>query len=96
MREGALSQALLACADGISPVAAGVELLLGHGSFLQRADFTTRFTICGTGLSDGTPALASIDWEAAIAALSAGELPCSGGEHDPEPAEVRLRSCGTG
>lgn len=80
MREGALSRALLVCAEGINPVAAGVELLLGHGSFLQRADFTTRFVICGTSVPNGATALASVDWEAAIRALDASEMTCSGGE----------------
>jgi hypothetical protein len=80
MRESALSRALLACADGISPVAAGVELLLDHGSFVQRADFTTQFVICGTSVPNGATALASVDWEAAIRALDAGEMLCSGGE----------------
>ena len=53
----------------------------GHGSgcWLDREDFTSQFiTTTGAG-SDGT-ATASSDWEAAIAALDAGELPCSGGE----------------
>jgi hypothetical protein len=34
----------------------------------------------GTSISDGTTPMASIDWNAAITALHAGELPCSGGE----------------
>jgi hypothetical protein len=40
-------------------------------------DFTSRFIEHGT--SSGTP-MAAIDWGAAITALNAGELPCSGGE----------------
>lgn len=53
----------------------------GHGSgcWLDREDFTSQFiTTTGAG-SDGT-ATASSDWEAAIAPLDAGELPCSGRE----------------
>jgi hypothetical protein len=34
----------------------------------------------GTSISDGVTLLASIDWEAAVTALHAGELPASGGE----------------
>lgn len=33
----------------------------------------------GRGIADGT-VMASVDWEAAVAALEAGRLPCSGGE----------------
>jgi len=33
----------------------------------------------GPGIVDG-PAMASADWEAAVAALEAGRLPCSAGE----------------
>ena len=43
----------------------------------KRDDFTNRFIEHGT--SDGTP-MATIDWDAAITALHAGELPCSAGE----------------
>jgi hypothetical protein len=33
----------------------------------------------GRGIADGT-VMAAVDWEAAVAALEAGRLPCSGGE----------------
>jgi hypothetical protein len=33
----------------------------------------------GPGIADGA-AMAAVDWEAAVAALEAGRLPCSGGE----------------
>ena len=72
-----LTAALHACAAGLYPLEAGTELLISNGTFLQRGDFTTRFITCGT--SGGTP-MAAIDWDAAITALNAGELPCSGGE----------------
>jgi hypothetical protein len=72
-----LTAALHACAAGLYPLEAGVALLISNGTFLQRGDFTTRFITCGT--SGGTP-MAAIDWDAAITALNAGELPCSGGE----------------
>ena len=47
---------------------------------LHRDDFTSRFITTGTSISDGATVLAATDWEAAIAALHAGELPASGGE----------------
>jgi ADP-ribose pyrophosphatase YjhB (NUDIX family) len=73
-----LAGQLRAWARGIYPDEAGVELLIGHGVFLHRADFTSRF-ITTPASSDGTP-LAVIDWPAGIAALD-GSLPCSGGEN---------------
>lgn len=74
--EPPLAGPLRACARGIYPDEAGVELLIGHATFLHRADFTSRFiTIPGDGAG-----LAAIDWPAAIAALD-DSLPCSGGEN---------------
>jgi 8-oxo-dGTP diphosphatase len=67
---------LRAWARGIYPDEAGVELLIAHGVFLDRADFTSRF-ISTPG--DGHE-LAVIDWPAAIAALD-DSLPCSGSEN---------------
>jgi hypothetical protein len=75
-----LTAALQACAAGIYPLEAGVALLTGNGTFLRRPDFTGRFITTGTSITDGVTLMADIDWEAAIAALHAGELPCSGGE----------------
>ena len=75
-----LSDALRACARGIHPLEAGTGLLIDCGSWLHRSDFTSRFITAGTSISDGTTVLAATDWEAAIAALHAGELPASGGE----------------
>jgi hypothetical protein len=72
-----LAAALRNCAAGLYPLEAGTELLIDNRTFLHRDDFTSRFITCGT--SDGTP-MAAIDWDAAITALNAGELPCSGGE----------------
>jgi hypothetical protein len=49
---------LRAWAHGIYPDEAGMELLIGHASFLHRADFTSRFiSIPGDGAG-----LAVIDW----------------------------------
>jgi hypothetical protein len=75
-----LGEALRACARGIHPLEAGTGLLIDCGSWLHREDFTSRFITTDTSISDGTTVLAATDWEAAIAALNAGELPSSGGE----------------
>ena len=75
-----LEDALRACAGGIHPLEAGTGLLIDHGSWLCRQDFTSRFIATGTSISDGITLMAATDWEAAITALSAGELPSSGGE----------------
>jgi hypothetical protein len=74
MTLNSLAAALRACADGIYPLEAGVGLLIAHGTFLGRDDFTRRFILHGT--SSGTR-MAAIDWDAATTALAAGELPCS-------------------
>ena len=69
-----------ACACGIHPLEAGTGLLVDCGSWLHREDFTSRFITTGTSISNGVTLLASTDWEAAVTALYAGELPASGGE----------------
>jgi hypothetical protein len=58
---------------------AAVELLISHGSWLERDDFVDDFVTIVLGLIDGTP-MAPIDWPKAINALDHGQLPCSGGE----------------
>jgi hypothetical protein len=75
-----LTAALRACAAGFFPLEAGTGLLIANGTFLHRDDFTSRFITLATSISDGTTPMAAIDWDAAITALHAGELPCSGGE----------------
>jgi hypothetical protein len=75
-----LGAALRDCACGVHPLEAGTGLLIDCGSWLHREDFTSRFITTGTSISDGVTPLASIDWEAAVTALHAGELPASGGE----------------
>jgi len=75
-----LTTALRAYAAGLYPLEAGVALLVSNGTFWRRDDFTSRFITVDASISDGTTLLAAIDWDAAIAALHAGELPCSGGE----------------
>lgn len=75
-----IGDALRACARGIQPLEAGAGLLIDCGSWLHRDDFTSRFATVATSISDGYTLLASIDWEAAVTAPHAGELPASGGE----------------
>jgi len=73
-----LARSLRACAAGVYPDEAGVELLINHDVFLHRDDFTSRFVEPGTRITDGTQ-LAAVDWPAAISALDT-DLACSGGE----------------
>jgi hypothetical protein len=75
-----LTAALRACAAGLYPLEAGTALLIANGTFPHRDDFTSRFITVATSISDATTPMAAIDWDAAITALHAGELPCSGGE----------------
>ena len=72
--------ALRACARGIYPVEAGIDLLIGHGSWLDRDDFTRHITTAEHGRPGSKAAHAAIDWTAAATALDTGTLPCSGGE----------------
>ena len=75
-----LADALRACARGIHPLEAGTGLLIDCGSWLHREDFTSRFITVQTSISDGVTLLAATDWETAVTAMHAGELPASGGE----------------
>jgi hypothetical protein len=75
-----LGDALRTGARGIHPLEAGTSLLIDCGSWLHREDFTSQFITTGTSISDGVTLLAATDWEAAVTALHAGELPASGGE----------------
>lgn len=76
----ALAGALEAAADGICTDRAGVGLLIRHGTWLTRDDFTSRHITTAPGMPDPAVLMAVIDWEGAIAALDAGGLPCSSGE----------------
>ena len=80
LNPGRLGDALRAGACGSHPLEAGTGLLIDCGSWLHRDDFTSRFITAGPSISDGVTLLASIDWETAVTALRAGELPASGGE----------------
>jgi hypothetical protein len=68
--------ALRACAAGLYHAEAACELLIAT-SWPHRADFRDRFIHAAISISDGTTAMASIDWAAAITALAGGQLPCS-------------------
>jgi hypothetical protein len=72
MTASSLPAALRAAAEGLYALEAATGLIIAHGTWLARDDFT-RFIYHGAGT-------AAIDWEAAVAALDAGELPSSGGE----------------
>jgi hypothetical protein len=67
-----LPAALRAAADGLYALEAATGLIIAHGTWLDRDDFA-RFIHRG-------PGTAAIDWETAIGALDAGELPSSAGE----------------
>src|SRR5216683_687505 len=79
MTASSLPAALRGAAGGLYAIEAATGLIIAHASWLAREDFT-RFIHVGTSISDPGTELASIDWEAAIRALDAGELPSSGGE----------------
>lgn len=67
-----LPAALRAGSEGLYALEAATGLIIAHGTWLERADFS-----CFIHHGAGT---AAIDWEAAISALDAGELPSSAGE----------------
>ena len=67
-----LPAALRAGAEGLYALEAATGLIIAHGTWLERDDFSC-FIHHGS-------VTAAIDWEAAITALDAGELPSSAGE----------------
>jgi hypothetical protein len=71
--------ALRACAAGLYHAEAACELLIAT-SWPHRADFRDHFIHAAVSISDGTTAMASIDWAATVTALVGGQLPCSGAE----------------
>ena len=79
MIASSLRAALRAGAEGIYALEAGTGLLIAHGSWPGREDFGRYIRTDNSITSPGTE-LATIDWEAAIAALDAGEFPSSSGE----------------
>ncbi len=95
-----MATALRAHARGLYHAEAAVELLIGHQRWLRRDQFVGRFVWVGRALVGGG-LLAVVDWPAAVKALAAGGLPCSGSEgcvlriaaSIAEGVEVDLREC---
>jgi hypothetical protein len=81
MTPPALHAALRACARGIYPAEAGVELLISHATWLRRDDFHRRFIHHDASITDRHTKMADIDWPAAITAVDYGDLPGSSSEH---------------
>jgi hypothetical protein len=54
------------------------ELIINHGTWLRRDDFTRQFIHTQAGPGDSITA--AIDWEQAVTALQAGNLTCSSSE----------------
>ena len=79
MTATSLHEAHRAGAEGLYPLEAGTGLLIAHGSWPGREDFG-QFIRTGDSITSPGTELASIDWEAAISALDAGEFPSSSGE----------------
>jgi hypothetical protein len=75
-----LATALRAHAKGVYSLEAAAELLIGHRTWLRRADFRDRFIHHGASITDGRTQMAEIDWPAAITALDYGDLPASSSE----------------
>lgn len=73
-----LAAALRAGAAGLYCAEAGAELLIRQRSWLSRGDFAPFVVIAPAAA--GQAMTAAVDWEAAIAALDGGALPCSSGE----------------
>jgi hypothetical protein len=70
-------------AAGLLRAVAAVELLIGHAVWLRRNDFVDEFVWVAdesAAVTAGEMSWAWVDWAAALAALDAGGLPCSGGE----------------
>jgi hypothetical protein len=78
MPAGQLACLLYDAAGGMCADAAAVMLTGRHGHFLHSAAFR-RIIAAGSSITTGQP-LAVIRWTAAIHALEAGQLPCSGSE----------------
>jgi hypothetical protein len=75
---GQLACLLYDAAEGICADVAAVMLIDRHGHFLHDPAFR-RIIAAGSSITTGQP-LAVIRWHAAIHALEAGQLPCSGSE----------------
>lgn len=76
-RSSPLTAPLRAGADGLLAAQAGVELLIDHGRFLNRADFRERFVDVFT---QNDLELAEVNWVQMIAAMDHQEFACSSSE----------------
>jgi hypothetical protein len=66
-------------AKGMLCLEAAVELLIGHGTWLTRADFAAvALSSCRDGITGAT--MVPVDFEAALDARRSGRLPCSSSE----------------
>ena len=74
-----LCDGLRSHARGLLATEAAIELLIGHRCWLRRTDFTNGYLDTVPALLTSMP-MTCADWPAAIAALDAGALPCSGSE----------------
>lgn len=75
------AHALRTWATGIYALQAGVELLIGHGVFLNRTEFCDRFiTHTITSIDDDPLLIADLNWHALVAALDNSQLPYSSSE----------------
>jgi len=79
MTDQQLQAALRAGAEGLYALESGTGLLLAHGTWPASEDFRC-FIHVADSITDPGIELASINWEAAINALDAGEFPSSSGE----------------
>lgn len=87
----ALAAALLVQAEGSYAFEAAVGLLIEHGGWLARPDFQA-FVDVGSSLGDDRVLMASIDWEAALAA----DLPASSSEAQMLAVAAELAGVDTG
>ena len=78
MPAGQLACLLYDAAEGMCADIAAVMLIDRHGHFLNQPAFR-RIIAAGSSITTGQP-LAVIRWTAAITALDAGQLPCTGSE----------------
>jgi hypothetical protein len=73
MTVSSLQAALRAGAEGFYALEAVTGLIIAHESWLDRDEFAA-FVHVGTSITEPGVQLASIDWEAVVSALDAGEL----------------------
>lgn len=96
---GQLAALIRDTAAGMLADAAAADLLIAHGRFLDDPAFR-RIIAAGASVADGQP-FAVIRWNAAVAALENGHLPCSTSERSvlliaaslAEGIPVSLREC---